>query len=118
NPRHQPPHGVFVIKSDVHALQMAEDLAAQVEHHHLPGTLHEIGLEIFQQEAEHQQSDVQQGDLSDASERILTQERIKRRMQPWNRREIAVNYDLGEIRSENICSNLQQNRAERNSGLP
>ncbi len=37
--------GVAVEEGDVHALQVAEDLAAQIEHDLLAGPLHEVGLE-------------------------------------------------------------------------
>src|SRR5215467_9882965 len=52
--RDEPPHGILVVKSDVHALQMAEDLATKVEHDLLPGPLHEVGLEEFEYEREYQ----------------------------------------------------------------
>ncbi len=37
---YQAPNRVLVIKSDVNALQMAENLAAQVKHYFLAGPLH------------------------------------------------------------------------------
>src|SRR5881396_2531572 len=57
-------------------------------------------------------------DLADAGERVLAQEKIKWRAQPRNRGQIAVNHYMREIRAKNICPNLEQNRAERNPGLP
>ena len=38
------PTGVLVKEADVHALHMAEDVAAQVEHDLLAGPLHQVGL--------------------------------------------------------------------------
>ncbi len=55
----QAADGILVVEADVHALQMAEDLAAQIEHHLLPGPLHEVGLQEFQQEAEQHRAHVQ-----------------------------------------------------------
>ncbi len=37
--------GVAVEEGDVHALDVAEDLAAEIEHDLLAGPLHEVGLE-------------------------------------------------------------------------
>jgi hypothetical protein len=54
----QAAYGILVVEADVHALQMAEDLGAQIKHGHLPGPLHKIGLQIFQEEAEDQQGNV------------------------------------------------------------
>ncbi len=66
NARHQPADGVLVEEGDVQPLQMAEDLPAQVEHHFLPGPLHEVGLQELEQKAEDQQSDINRRDLRDA----------------------------------------------------
>ena len=56
--RDQAADRVLVEEADVHALQMAEDLAAQVEHDLLAGPLHQVGLGEFQSEAEQQQSKI------------------------------------------------------------
>src|SRR5215469_11716086 len=61
NARYETTHRILVIEADVHPLQMAENLAAQVEHHHLPGPLHVIGLEEVTQKTEHQGTHVQSG---------------------------------------------------------
>ena len=47
--RDQPPHGVRVEKTYVHALHMTEDVAAQVEHDLLTGPLHQVRLHKFEQ---------------------------------------------------------------------
>ena len=44
-PGDQPSHRIAVEEADVHALQVAEDLAAHVEHDLLPGPLHQVGLQ-------------------------------------------------------------------------
>ncbi len=69
--RHQPSDGIAVEKAHVHALQVAEDLGAQVEHRLLPRPLHEIGLAVFEPEAQQQRGDVERGDLPDAGEGVL-----------------------------------------------
>ena len=63
--RHQPAHRILVEERDVHMLQVAEDLATQVEHHLLPGPLHQVGLHEFQREGEKQQPNVEAADLGD-----------------------------------------------------
>ena len=62
------------------ALQMAEDLAAQIEHHLLPGPLHDVGLRELQQEAEEQQADVHARNLRDAGQRRGAEKAIEQRM--------------------------------------
>ena len=41
--------GVSVKEADVHALHVAEDVAAQVEHELLPGPLHEVDLDKLEE---------------------------------------------------------------------
>ena len=43
--RDQPAHGMGVKEADVHALHVAEDVAAQIEHDLLAGPLHQVGLD-------------------------------------------------------------------------
>jgi hypothetical protein len=62
---HQPPHGILVEERDVHALQMAVELAAQVEHHLLSGPLHQVGLGEFKEEAQQQHAEEKAADLRD-----------------------------------------------------
>ena len=62
-PGDQAPHGIAVEKAYVHALDVAEDLAAHVEHDFLSGPLHQVGLHELQQVAEHQRGQVDAGDL-------------------------------------------------------
>src|SRR5205085_4190894 len=42
---HEAAHGILVEKCYMHVLKMSEDLAAQIEHHFLPGPLHGVGLD-------------------------------------------------------------------------
>ena len=66
--RDQPTDRVLVEEGDVQALQVAEDLAAEIEHHFLSGPLHVIGLQELEQEAEDKQADVDGCDLRDAGD--------------------------------------------------
>ena len=75
--RHQPANRIPVIEADVHVLQMAEDLAAQVEHDFLPGPLHEIGLRVFQSKADQQQRQIGEAQLGDADQRQRAEKAVK-----------------------------------------
>ena len=68
--RDQAADGILVEEGNVQALQMAEDLAAEIEHHFLAGPLHEVGLQKLEQEAEDQQSDIDGRDLRDAGDGV------------------------------------------------
>ena len=50
HPRHQPPHRIAVVETDVEPLQVRVDLAAQVEHDALPGHLQRHGLDELEAE--------------------------------------------------------------------
>ena len=71
--RHQPAHRVLVEKPDVHVLQVAENLPAQIEHHLLPGPLHQVGLDELQRESEDENPDVEPANLRDAGQRSVAQ---------------------------------------------
>ena len=45
----QAADGVRVEEADVHALHVAEDVAAQIEHDLLAGPLHQVGLNEFEE---------------------------------------------------------------------
>ncbi len=64
-PGDQPPYGIAIEKADMHALDVAEDLAAHVEHDFLPGPLHQVGLHKLEQVAKHQGGDIDAGNLRD-----------------------------------------------------
>ena len=65
------------------ALQVAEDLLAQIEHHLLPRPLHEIGLGELQQETRDQKSHVDRSNLRNASAGVRTQPAPKPRDDPF-----------------------------------
>ena len=60
------PTGVRVEEPHVHALHVAEDVAAQIEHHLLPGPLHQVGLDEFEEIGRDQQRQVDPGQLRNA----------------------------------------------------
>ncbi len=68
--RDQAADRILVVEADVHALQVPENLAAQVEHHHLSRPLHEINLQIIEQKAEDEQAHTDGSDLSNADQRL------------------------------------------------
>ena len=99
-------------------LQMAEDLAAQIEHYLLPAPLHDVGLRELQQKAEQQQSDVHSGDLRNAGQRSWTEIAIEERMGFGFVGEVFIDGDFGQVRPEHISARLQHDGAERNRDLP
>ena len=90
----------------MHALQVAENLATQIEHHHLAGPLHEVGLQIFEQETEEDQSDVNCRNLSYANQRLGTQPFAKQRRRGMCGGQIAIHGDHGQSRPEHIGNGL------------
>ena len=65
---YQAAYRVPVEKPDVHVLQMAENLAAEIEHHLLSGPLHEVGLDELQGKGEDEDADVEAANLRDAGQ--------------------------------------------------
>ena len=59
--RDQAAHGVDVEEAHVHALHVAEDVAAQVEHDLLAGPLHQVGLDELQGISSDQKGEVDLG---------------------------------------------------------
>src|SRR5260221_2712280 len=96
--RDQASHGILVIEADVEALQVAKDLAAQVEHDFLSGPLHEVGLQVFEQKAEEREADVEGGDLRDADQRFAAEKSIKRRVQAFDWGQVSVDDEAREVR--------------------
>src|SRR5208283_1969655 len=62
----QAADGVSVKEADVHALHVAEDVAAQVEHDLLAGPLHQVGLDKLKEIGGEQSAEPDCGQLSDA----------------------------------------------------
>jgi hypothetical protein len=98
----------------VHALQVAEDLAAQVEHDLLAGPLHVVGLQEFEDEGEEQQSEIDCRDLYDAGQGPWAEPIPEGRGCSLRRRQIAVNGDFYEIGADYVGNRLQDDRDDRN----
>src|SRR5947208_7163919 len=97
---------------------MAEDLAAQIEHHHLAGPLHVISLKKFEEKAGYEQANVEARNLCDAGEGGWAQPARKEGRSSAARGEIPINRNFGEIRPKDISGGLQNDRAERERNLP
>ena len=109
---------ILVEERDVQALQMAKDLAAQIEHHLLPAPLHDVGLGELEQETEQQQANVHARDLGDAGERIAAEEAVKQRVRFGVTGQILVDGDFGEVRPQNIGAGFQHDGDQRHRDLP
>src|SRR4029077_13360217 len=77
NARDQAADGILVKEPDVHVLQMAEDLAAQVEHDLQAGPLHQVGLGIFQAKADQEQGQIRSAELGNADQRTRAEKTVK-----------------------------------------
>ena len=66
----QATHRVIVKEPDVHALHVAEDVAAQIEHDLLPGPLHQVSLNELKQVGGNQCTKVNERKPRDALDRI------------------------------------------------
>jgi hypothetical protein len=115
--------GVAIEEGNVHALQMAKDLGAHVVHDLLPGPLHEIGLRELKDVGEAESADVDEGDLGDTGGGRCTEMAAEPGGVTGNYargvvRHVAVNGDLGEVRSEDVRYRLEDDSDERDAGLP
>ncbi len=110
---------VAVEEADVHALQVAKDLAAQVKHDLLPGPLHEVGLQEFQEESKNQQADVHAADLRDADQRLRAQEAVEKAVAARRvGRQVLVHGDLGEVGADHVGGGFQHDGRQRKRHLP
>ena len=116
--RDQPSYGILVIKTDMHPLQMTEDLAAQVEHDLLPGPLHEVGLQEFEHEGEDQQPEIDPRDLRDSLQRPRIQPVPQPRHGARTRRQIAVHRNLHQVGPEYVGKRLQNDGGNSDPDLP
>src|ERR1039458_9879293 len=64
--RDEAPDGMNVKEADVHALHVAKDVAAQIEHDFLPDPLHQVNLDKLEKIRENQHAEVDCGEASDA----------------------------------------------------
>ena len=104
---HQAAHGIVVEEGDVHALQVPIELAAKVEHHHLPGPLHQVGLGKLKAEAHHQHAQVQRANLRDAGHRHRAQVAVQPGVTVRVAGQVVINGQHGQKRTEHIRQRLQ-----------
>ena len=84
---------------------MAEDLAAEIEHHFLAGPLHIVGLQELEPETEDQQSHIDRRDLRNARDGARAEPAPDTRRYPGRRtfgRKVAINRHFDEIGSEHV----------------
>ena len=103
-------YGIVIEEGRRHALQMAEDLAAQVEHDLLPGPLHHVGLQKFEKKGDEKGAKVEERDLGDACNGL----RIEMPGQPGELvvgriGHVGVDGDFDQIRSHDIAGGLDEN---------
>ena len=58
--------GIFVEENDILRLDVAEDLAAQIEHDLLAGPLHQVGLDELEEERHAKRGEIKARNLCDA----------------------------------------------------
>ncbi len=117
-PGDQAPYRIAVEKAYVHALDVAEDLAAHVEHDFLSGPLHQVGLHKLEQVAEHQRGDIDAGNLRDPHPGIGAEPTGPcRRMERRPRGHVAIDGNFSQVRAEHIESRLEQDGHQRNGRL-
>jgi len=99
----------------MHALEVAEDLGAEIEHDLLAGPLHEVGLDELQAEAEGEGGEVDEGKLSDAVSGVRTETAAKP-AGVWDAVEVGVDGDLGEVRPAYIADGFEEDGERGGSG--
>ncbi len=116
--RDQTANGVFVKEADVHVLQVAEDLAAQIEHYLLAGPLHGVGLDEFQRKSQDQKSNIQAANLRDADERRVAEAVADPGVRVGRLGQVLVDGDLSEERPEDVGHRLEHNRNQGDYHVP
>ena len=114
----QATHWIAVEEADVHALDVAEDLAAQIEHDLLSGPLHQVGLNEFETEGEQQRAEVEQSDLGHAANGVGA-EMAGEPTQFFTgcRCEIGVDGYFDEVGAKDVAGGLDKDGDRGDSGL-
>ena len=121
-PGDEPADGVVIEEPGRHALQMAEDLTAQIEHDLLPGPLHGVGLKELQQISDEECAEVKKAELRDAchcNRAEMTGEPRGigiRNISPGGRKEV-IHRDLDEVRTHHIAAGLEDDGDGCQTGL-
>ena len=118
--RDQAADGIAVEEADVHALHVAEDLAAQVEHDFLAGPLHQVGLDELQAEGHDQRCEIDAGNLRDAMSWHSGLSRRVNQLRCSFGRSVMYRSTATMVRigAENVQSRLEQDGDKGNDGLP
>jgi hypothetical protein len=101
----------------MHALEMAEDLAAQIEHHLLPGPLHEVDLCELQEEDRDLDAEKDPGDLRNAGEGFGTQEAIEEAVRR-TLNEVFVDRRFRQVGTEHVHGGLHHDGDYSKHHLP
>ncbi len=126
----QAAHGVGVEEADVHALHVAEDLAAQVEHQLLAGPLHQVGLNELKEVGQQQRGQVERGQAGNALHGIVGKQAAEAAVpaQPAGQqadgvvgvqagREVAVDGHHDQVGAGDIAQGFEADGQRRDGGL-
>jgi hypothetical protein len=105
--RDETADGVAIEEGDVQALDVAENLRAQVEHDLLAGPLHEVGLDELQAPTSGECAEVEQRELGDA----VHGRRGKFMGEPaavWDGLEVGVDRDFDEVGAGDIADGFEE----------
>src|SRR5580765_1817379 len=117
--RDQAADRVLVIEADVHVLQVAEDLAAEIEHHFLSRPLHQVNLRVFQSKSDQQQHKIEEPQLRNADQRLGAEKGVQKCVIAGaGGGEIFVDGGLGEEGAKHVTAGFQDDRDQRDYDLP
>jgi len=91
----------------VHALQVAEDLGAEIEHDLLAGPLHKVGLDELEREGERERGEVEEAEFGDAGEGSAA-EMAAEPAGIAGGSEIGVDGDENEVRTGDVRCGFEQ----------
>ena len=111
-------YGVAVEEGRRHALEMAEDLAAQVEHDLLAGPLHQVGLDELKTEGGQKGSEIDHGELGDAAyRRGIEMTREPGELVRRSVGHVGVDRDLDEVGAHDIGGSFDDDGYRREDNL-
>ena len=128
--RNQAAHGVGIEEANVHALHVAEDVAAQVEHDLLAGPLHQIGLDEFEKIGRNQRHQEDHGQPGDAMHgvggQVAEEETSRSALMAYKRRprdamvggEVAVDAHHDEVGAGDVAEGFERDGDGGNGCLP
>ncbi len=108
--RNQAANWIAIEERHMHLLNMAKDLAAQIEHDLLAGPLHHVGLHELEHKDQPERGEIQKSEFGDAADRIVAELRAEPRALLRRRRKKRVDRNLDEVGAEHIAPGLEHNR--------